>query len=173
MSKQIPSVLTNFSAYRNGNEYLGAGDVDLPDLELATETISGAGIAGELDMPIFGQYGAMSITINWRVLESAVFKLSRQESHQIDFRGSIQSYDVGSGVITNVPVKVSIRSLPKTTSLGSFAPQSAMDSSNEMEIHYLKVIYDNQTVVEIDKFNYICIIDGVDYSAKIRANLGM
>ncbi|MFW5433703.1 phage major tail tube protein [Paenibacillus apiarius] len=172
MPKQIPSVLTNFSAYRNGNEYLGAADVDLPDLELATESISGAGIAGELDMPIFGQYGAMSVTINWRMLESAVFKLSRQESHQIDFRGSIQSYDVASGVM-HIPVKVSIRSLPKTTTLGSLAPQSTMDSSNEMEIHYLKIIYDNQTVVEIDKFNYICIIDGVDYSAKIRANLGM
>lgn len=173
MSKQIPSILTNFSAYRNGSEYLGVADLDLPDLELATEPISGAGIAGEIDMPIFGQYAAMAITINWKVIEKSLFKLSRMESHQLDFRGSIQTYDTGSAAIKHVPVKVSVRSLPKTTGLGSLAPQSTTDSSNEMEIYYIKIILDNETVVEIDKFNYICIIDGVDYSAKIRENLSI
>lgn len=173
MKNQIPSVLNNLSCYRNGGEYLGVADVDLPDLELATETISGAGVGGDIDMPIFGQYGSMSITINWKVLESSLFKLSRMESHQLDFRGSIQTYDVGTGSIKHVPIKISVRSLPKTTSLGSMASQSTMDSSNEMEIHYIKILVDNIVVAEIDKFAYICIIDGVDYAAQIRANLGL
>lgn len=173
MKNQIPSVLNNLSCYRNGSEYLGVADVDLPDFELATETISGAGVGGEINMPIFGQYGSMSITINWKVLEKALFKLSRMESHHLDFRGSFQAFDVGTGAIKHVPIKLSVRTFPKTTSLGSMAPQSTMDSSNEMEIHYIKVLIDNEVMAEIDKFGYICVIDGTDFAAQIRANLGL
>ncbi|MGF9821967.1 phage major tail tube protein [Brevibacillus agri] len=34
-------------------------------------------------------------------------------------------------------------------------------------------MHDGETVVEIDKFNYVCVIDGVDYLAKVRSNLGL
>lgn len=173
MPKQIPDKLTNFTAYRNGNEYLGVVDVELPDLEMMTETLSGAGIAGEMDLPNIGHFASMSTTINWRVLERANFKLARLEVQQLDFRGSIQTFDSGSGTFKHDPVKVTIRGLPKNTPLGSLGVGKSMDNSNELEVIYIKVLINNVTVVEIDKMNYICVIDGVDYLAKVRANLGL
>lgn len=171
--KQIPEKLNNFTAYRNGSEFLGVADVDLPDLESMTETVNGAGIAGEIDSPNIGHFASMTTTINWRVLDRANFKLARQEVQALDFRGSIQAFDPTAGGYKQIPVKVTIRGLPKTTPLGSLAVGSTMDNSNELEVFYIKILYDNQTVVEIDKLNFICIIDGVDYLAEVRANLGM
>ena len=173
MSDQISAILNDFNAYLNGTDFLGVADIDLPDLESMTETISGAGIAGEIDSPILGHFSSMTVTINWRVLENASFKLARQEVHHIDFRGSIQRINKKTGTYDQVPVKVTVRGLPKNTPLGSLAKGSTMDNSNELEVVYLKVMYDGKTVVEIDKFNYVCMIDGVDYLAKVRSNLGM
>ncbi len=170
--KQIPDRLNNFTAYRNGSEYLGVVDVDLPDLESLTETISGAGIAGEVESPLIGHFGSMATTLNWRVLDRANFKLARQEVQQIDFRGSIQTLDTTQNYI-QVPVRVTIRGLPKTTPLGSLAVGGTMDNSNEIETFYIKILYNGETVVEIDKYNFICIIDGVDYLAQVRENLGL
>jgi hypothetical protein len=172
LPKQIPSSLTDFNAYRNGSEYLGVADVELPNLEAMTQTLSGAGIAGEIEIPILGLFGSMTTTINWRTLDKATFKLARLEAQQIDFRGSIQGFDTGSSTITHTPLKVTMRVLPKNTNLGSLTTGNPMESGNELEVIYIKIIYDGVTVTEIDRFNYICIIDGVDYSAKIRANLG-
>ncbi|MEF3312613.1 phage major tail tube protein [Paenibacillus sp. GYB004] len=171
--KQIPEKLNSFTAYLNGVDYLGVADVDLPDLEMMSETVSGAGIAGEVDSPTIGHFASMSTTINWRVLERSNFRLARQEAQQIDFRGSIQTFDNVAGTYQQIPVKVTIRGLPKNTPLGSLAAGSTMDNSNELEVIYIKILYDGQNVVEIDKFNFICVIDGVDYLAKVRANLGM
>ncbi|CAJ1003878.1 phage major tail tube protein [Brevibacillus aydinogluensis] len=173
MSDQLSAILNDFNAYLNGTEYLGVADVDLPDLESMSETISGAGIAGEIDSPILGHFASMTVTINWRVLERANFKLARQEVQHIDFRGSIQRIDKKTGTYEQVPVKVTVRGIPKNTPLGSLSKGSTMDNSNELEVVYLKVMHDGETVVEIDKFNYVCVIDGVDYLAKVRSNLGM
>ncbi|MGG1442172.1 phage major tail tube protein [Brevibacillus laterosporus] len=173
MADQVSAILSHFSVYLNGNEYVGVADVDLPDLESMTETISGAGINGDIDSPILGHFGSMTATINWRVLENANFKLARQEVHHIDFRGSLQVIDKQIGTFDHVPVKVTIRGIPKNTPLGSFAVGSTMDNSNELEVIYIKILYNGETKVEIDKFNFICVIDGTDFLAKVRTNLGM
>ncbi|MNO09678.1 Phage tail tube protein FII [compost metagenome] len=65
-----------------------------------------------------------------------------------------------------------MRSIPKNTTLGNLNTGNPMESSNEVEVLYIKVIYDGATALEIDRFNDICVIDGVDYRAKVRANLG-
>lgn len=81
--KQIPDRLTNFTGFRNGSEYLGVVDVDLPDLESLTETISGAGIPGEFESPLIGHFGSMVTTLNWRVLDRANFKLARRKCNRL------------------------------------------------------------------------------------------
>jgi len=46
-------------------------------------------------------------------------------------------------------------------------------ASNVFEVVYLKVDVDGANLVEIDKFNYICKIAGIDYLAQVRAALGL
>ena len=47
------------------------------------------------------------------------------------------------------------------------------DSSNTIEVHYIKIEVDGNMIVEIDKYGYKCIINGVDFMATIRRNIGM
>ena len=62
---------------------------------------------------------------------------------------------------------------PKNTNLGKTEPGSEMDSANEFEVIYIKVVQGGVETVEIDKFNYKCVIHGTDYLQKVRANLGL
>ena len=46
-------------------------------------------------------------------------------------------------------------------------------TANTLEVNYIKVTVDGKTMLEIDKYNYVCIIDGVDYLKGSREALGL
>lgn len=59
----IPSKINSYNVYNDAERLIGVGDeVTLPDFEAMAETISGAGILGELDEPPW----AISPTWKWR-----------------------------------------------------------------------------------------------------------
>ncbi|MDR7865163.1 MAG: phage major tail tube protein [Sporomusaceae bacterium] len=170
---QVPEKLISYRVYRDGVDLVGTADVQLPDLEAMTETIKGAGIAGEVDSPVLGHYGSMTLVLNWRTLVKPIAFLSRQEVHALDLRGAVQVMDAAAGVYKVVPIRVAIRATPKKTSLGKFDVGAPMESSNELEVSYIKVSIDGADVIEIDKYNYIAKIDGVDVLADVRSALGL
>ena len=169
----IQEKLVNFRVYNNSNDLLGVATVDLPELSAMTDTVSGAGIAGEVDSPVLGHFQSMSVTLHWRTIEAAAMGLAAQKAHHLEIRGSQQRYDAGSGLYSTVPVRLVCKGTPKTTSLGSFEPGSTTDTTTELECSYLKLVVANKELVEIDKYNYIARFDGVDVLAKVRADLGL
>ncbi len=173
MSRQIPEKLINFSVYRDGKEWLGTASVDLPSIAAMTETISGAGIAGEVDSPTLGHYGSMTCTLNWRTLARPGVNLFQTKSHALTFRGAQQMYDTSSGEYRSAGFTVAVKAIPKTGALGSLTPGTATNSTNEFELTYLKIDIDGRNVLEIDKFNFKCVIDGEDQLADVRQQLGM
>ena len=44
-----------------------------------------------------------------------------------------------------------------------------MEAEVEMEILYIKIEVNNKTVLELDKLNFIYVLNGVDMLAKIRS----
>lgn len=171
--KQIPEKLINYSGYLNGSTYLGTADVTLPTLEMISDTIKGAGIAGEIDSPTIGQYGSMTVTLNWRTLTTEGIQLHAPTTHAIDFRGAQQVFDASTNQRKVQGVKVSIRAMPKSGDLGKFDPSTTTDSTNEMEVTYLKIEIEGKVAIEIDKLNYKSVFNGVDYLADVRSILGM
>lgn len=170
---QVPEKLINFRVYEDGVDLLGIADVELPSLEAMTETVKGAGIAGEVESPVLGHYSSMTCTINWRTVVKPTVHLAEPRAHNLDFRGATQVYNAGSGEYRVQALKVTVRCIPKTTELGKLDVGTTADASNEFEVLYLKVSIDGKTIVEIDKYNYICIINGVDYMRKVREALGL
>lgn len=170
---KISEKLINYSGYLDGTDYLGTVDVELPSLEAMTESVTGAGIAGEFDGPVLGHYGSMTVTLNWRTLTRPQFKLAKQKSHTIDFRGAQQIYDAANGTYETQGTRVSIRGIPKTTGVGTLAPATTTGSSNELEVSYIKIEIDGERILEIDKFNFIAYVDGEDVLENVRQQLGM
>lgn len=172
-SNKVPERLINFRVYGEGNDLLGVANVDLPSIEAMSDTVSGAGIAGEVESPILGHYGSMTVTFSWRTIEASMIKLAAQKSHALDLRGSQQVYDAALGEYSTVPVRVSLRATPKSMGLGSFEVGSTTDSESEFEVTYLKVDVAGKTLVEIDKYNFIARFDGEDKLASVRKDLGL
>ena len=64
----VPEKLINFRVYQDGADLLGVADVSLPSLEAMTETVKGAGVAGEVDSPVLGQGGRKADLLFRRIL---------------------------------------------------------------------------------------------------------
>jgi len=174
MANQVPEKLINFRVYLDGTDLIGVADVELPSVEAMTETVKGAGLAGEVDSPTLGHFGSMTCTLNWRTVEKPTLKLAAQKAHNLDLRGASQIYDAGAGRYFVRPVRVVLRAIPKTSvNLGNLDVGVTAGASNVFEVVYLKVDVDGANLVEIDKFNYICKIAGMDYLAQVKAALGI
>lgn len=169
----VPEKLINFRVYEDSDDLIGIADVELPSLEAMTETVKGAGIAGEVESPVLGHYGSMEVVLNWRVLAKKGLVIAKQTGLALDIRGSIQVYDSSAAVYETVPVKVVVRGIPKRTELGKLDAGATMDASNTVEAYYLKVTIDGDEVIEIDKYNFIAKIDGTDYLAPVKEDLGL
>lgn len=173
MSNKMAEKLINFRVYNEGQDLLGVADVDLPDIESMTDTVKGAGIAGEVDSPTLGHYAAMSCTINWRTATKAAVSLIKPKAHQIELRGAVQVYDSALGTYDTVAQKFVLKAVPKKLGLGKLDVGVTQGTSSEFEITYIKILLDGKEVFELDKYNYICKIDGEDFLAGTREALGL
>lgn len=169
----VPEKLINFRVYQDGDDLLGISDVTLPKLDSITETVKGAGVAGEIDDPTIGHFGSMELELNWRSLVKSNIVLAKPTGVHLDLRGACQGHDSTKNVLKTMPVKIVVEGTPKSTDLGKLDMGATTDTKNTIEVTYIKITVDGETVLEIDKFNYICVIDGVDYMADIRDALGL
>jgi hypothetical protein len=170
----VPERLTAFRVYLEGSTDLkGVADIQLPSLEAMTETVRGAGIAGEYESPTLGHFGSMKLTLNWRTVSKDMLKLLRQRAQRLDCRGAFQEYDAGAGSYLIRQTRVVVQGLPTKGDPGKFETGAPSDGSSELEVIYLKIDIDGRNVVEIDKLNYKCVIDGVDYLVDVRRALGL
>lgn len=173
MSNAIPEKLINYRVYLEGADLLGTADVTLPNLEAMTETVKGAGVAGEVESPVLGHFKSMTLGIKWRTVHKEAVKLAVQKPHQLDVRGAIQVMDHGAGQYTTVPVKLVVKGVPKKLGLGKMDPGKMMDTETELELSYLKLTVDGEEQVELDKYNFIYKVQGEDQLSKVRAALGL
>lgn len=168
----IPHVLINANVYSEGNELLGVGTVELPDFEFMDEDVSGLGIAGELNLPVLGHFKSLTMNIKWNSVTEHAIKLLAPESHSLTIYASVQSWNTTGGKFEPVPVRVAVRTMPKKTGIGNFEPGKKMEPETELELVYAKVSVNGNQMLEIDKINFICEIDGTDYLADVRSQLG-
>ena len=152
---------------------LGIATVELPELEAMSDTVSGAGVAGEVESPVLGHWGPIATSFTWRTIEKAAMQLAKQKSHHLEIRGSQQVYDAANGEYSTVAIRCVMKAIPKNVSLGSFEPGAATDTEQEFEVVYLKLFVGGKEVCEIDKYNYISKFDGEDALASVRKDLGL
>lgn len=169
----VPEKLINFRVYQGGDDLVGIADVTLPNLETMTETVKGAGIAGEIDSPVLGHYSSMELELNWRTLEKSNVLLASPRGVQLDLRGATQVYDSSAAAYVVRPVKVVVSGVPKTTEPGKLDVGTTSDTKNTIEVNYMKITIDGEDVLELDKYNYICRVGGKDYLAEVRDALGL
>ena len=168
----IPSVINHYNAYYGAAEELigQSGEVELPDFEAITDTIDGGGILGEFEDPVTGHFESMEVTVPFAVLYKSQFDLiNTTDPPMLTFRGSEQVINKSTGNTDYVPVRVIIKGKAKTNKLGKLSRGKKGEPEITMEVLYIKVEVDGETMVELDKLNFRFIVNGVDLMEKVRS----
>lgn len=162
----------NFAVYEDSVEYVGMAGVTLPNLAAIVQTLSGAGIAGNVEVPVLGHYDVMSLTLNFRTTTEHSVRLSEPRRHNIDLRMAQQIEDTVAGEVKVQSIKHVLVVVPKTDTGGSIAPAAPTNGSGEYSVRYWATYIDGAKVREIDPLNFICVVNGVDYLADVRKAIG-
>ena len=164
--------IINFAVYEDAAEYMGLASATLPDVTYLTQAISGAGIGGNVEAVFAGLVDSMTLGLNFRATTAQSVKLSEPRRHTIDLRVAQQVEDAVAGTIGTQSVKHVFVVVPKADKGGNIAPASLGTGSGEYAVRYWATYIDGAKVREIDPFNLICYVGGVDYLAAARKALG-
>ena len=114
----VDQAVINFACYEDAKDFLGLASVTLPDVDFIVATVSGAGIAGNVEAPIIGHMNAMTAQLKFRTFSAESLKLLEPREHNIDLRAPRQVYDPIAGVYKTQSVKHVLVLFPKAESNG-------------------------------------------------------
>lgn len=170
----IPEVLNHYNVYNDkAKKLIGiSGEIELPELEALTDTLEGAGVLGEIEDPVTGQFASAKIKIPFSVLYEDLFSIINTTTPpQLTLRASMQCMDPTTGATGYYPVKIVVRGKATNTTLGKVAKGKKGEPEVELEILYIKIQINNKTTLELDKLNFKFVLNGTDMLAKIRSQV--
>lgn len=142
-----------------------------PSIEHLTDTIKGAGIMGEIDMPTIAQLGSMEGELTFRRSNEQVFGLSTPKLHEIEVRWVVDAVDSATGSVTSISCKDIVKYRVKSHDLGTIETNTSNENKISFEILYYHHIENGKSMLEIDKLNFVYKVLGIDYAANIRESL--
>lgn len=170
----IPEKVVNYLLYVDGSKSETAlVDADLPDIQFMSETISGAGIAGEIESTTTGHLQAMTLGLNFRTLVDKNYNMLEQRAYALELKAGLQSSNQSNGKLVNGKYRIMIKGYPKGFTQGKLSVGKPTDSKQEFSVNYMKVEYNGEEVFEVDKTNMIFKVKGTDYLTETRAAMGM
>jgi hypothetical protein len=170
----LPEFINNFNVYDNlnqTNKLIGISDeVKLPSFDSKTVTVSGAGLYGEIDSPVPGNFGSMVFNLPFKVLyKSAIPKISGN-TVSLTLRGSVQTENSSLDISTDVPMVISVKGKVKNFDPGTVKVADAMNGSIDIELTYIYITVNSNDIVKLDKINAIYELRGVDMLKSIKSN---
>ena len=172
MGNKQAAAYINLEIYEDSINLLGVAKVQLPAIVFPCVQISGAGMMGNMEVPLYGMVDNMTTTINWLTPHGDAVKLMSPKKHQLDMRVAEEFWGIEDAEVGLWADKYVMIVRPKTTTPGTVAPMAAADTSGEYVVYYFAAYKDGEQLWEIDKRNMKCVIGGVDYMAEVRKALG-
>lgn len=167
-----PEACIDFEVYEDAHNFVGIAQGVLPDINFLTQQITGAGIAGNIEAVLIGMVDAMTLQLQFRSTTGAAVSLMKPVKHNLDLRVAEQYWDTTKAEKSVQADKYVMTAMPKNFSPGTVAPAAAADANGEYSVYYYAAYKDGKKLWEIDPWNYICEIGGVDYMKDVRKALG-
>lgn len=161
-----------FELYEDNVNFCGLTQATLPNIAFIVQQIQGAGISGNVDVPILGMMEAMELALNFRSATDAAMSLAAPSVHHLDLRVAAQYWDDVAATYGVEADKFVLLARPKAMNPGNVQPATPADTANTFAVSYYAGYKDGNKIWEIDQVNYICMINGVDYLADVRKALG-
>lgn len=169
---KIDQGVINFDVYEDGVEYFGMAKVTLPKIANLTNTISGAGIGGNVEVVTRGLVDTMSMKLEFRSMTAMAINLAKPGPHLLELRVAQQTEENTTLQQEVAGLKYVATISPKGLDLGTLAPNSTADVSGEYSCSSIMGYYEGELWLNIDPYNNLYVIKGVDYSADVRKALG-
>ena len=172
MPYNMPLKASNFKVYLGGEDLLGIAEGNFPNIEFMSSEISGAGLAGTIDMPTPGHFGSLTCSLTWRTITEHFTRLSAPYAHELDLYAEHLGWNSGLGSYTSHSIHAYMKAMTKRFDLGKLVVGDSAEAQTEHEIFYFKLSIDNTEQILIDKANYIYRVNGLDYLTDTRRALG-
>jgi P2 family phage contractile tail tube protein len=167
MADTIMEKLHSYNVYEDGNRLVGMMDeIDLPGFDFLSDTLSGTGIAGEMDDPTMGLTKSIEWEPKFKTLTEEI-DLDPTKSKTYTIRGAQQGRDSAGNVVYK-PIKATVQGRPKSFTGGKLKQGGSIEPSKKMEVTYYKLEVGDKVLFEIDKLNSVCIINGHDILAEVK-----
>jgi|GEM_PF-981896 len=165
----------NYNVYRrdSGKAKLinDTSSLQLPSIEMITDTMKGSGIMGEIDMPTPGQIASMVFTMNIKASNEDSAYLITPGLIRLEARWVTDSMDTTSGKSAHVANKAFITGYLKKFDEGKVETGAATDGSYEYEVTAYQRIMNGKEILHINKFTGDYIINGKNYGKELQAAL--
>lgn len=167
----IPTLLNNFNMYGETHKYLGiSSEVTLPNFEYLTETIDGAGIGGEVEEAIEGSFGSLETESTFQNIGTEMFDYITHTG-MVVYRGSMQMTDTATQTNKFQGIVVTTKGKVKSFDMGSLKKGGKGEPKVVRELTYCKVTIGGKNVLELDKYNMIWKLNGVDRLQEVRSQI--
>ncbi len=163
--------LTAYNVFSDGVKINDVVDVKLPDRQAMTVTLSGTGVAGEVQVPLRGKYQSSecSITVGAHV-DNAM--LTRPGYINLLFKGSLQKIEPITGLAIDIPVSHYVKVMFKNKSGGNLKIGEAMNQEYTFEVIAWEEKHGGIVVFYIDKLNNIYLEAGTPGNIAEKINIG-
>lgn len=174
----LPVGNLNFEVFdTNNNRILGLASVSLPNLDLKTVEVAGAGVLGSMDYGLFAQLENLEMTLRFRVLYDDATRFMSNNAQFLTLYAASERYASGEGTRAIEGLKIVCRGLAKSTNLGNIEPGENSDTEVVLHLDYIKISAtrggNRETLLEFDRFNYVYNVDGLDLMTDYKAALGL
>lgn len=166
----IPEVINLFNVYSDGEQQIGVtNEMSIAELNAKTATIDGAGIAGSYDVPVVGNFDSIKQTIPFRSLITSTIDFTNpQKVQNLTIRGSLQVTDKSTGVSDYTGLRLVIKGRATGFNPGQIRQGQSMNASVTIECMYVLYEVGGKNMFELDKWNGIYKVNGVDLMEKAR-----
>ncbi|MBR6873023.1 MAG: phage major tail tube protein [Ruminococcus sp.] len=167
---EVKGGIIDYAIYENGSEYLGTARITLPDISAKTFTTNGAGIPGDISMPVIGSSDAMTVNIQWIDISLSAYTLLKPTVHTIDCRAVHEG--LKSTGFTQYVTKYILQIIPTKLTTGQYAPATAQSMSGDYSCIARKDYIGSECVLDYQPLNNVYKVKGTDYLATVRKLLG-
>ncbi len=168
-----PNAHVDYLMYENGVTLIGVGKVKMPPIKYKTIPATGAGLMGDVTIPLAGMIEPLVVSIDFTSVTDAIVNLATNQWHDVAVYVANQYFRTEARIeeMESTRFEMSIR--PIEINHGTIATASSADASGTFSVCRYAVFKNNNKVVDIDQFNQIHVVNGVDNAAAVREAIGM
>ncbi|WP_297828691.1 phage major tail tube protein [uncultured Desulfovibrio sp.] len=169
-----PEQTVAYRVYHQGKDMLGIATLEMPQIQYLTETLSGSGIAGEIENPTIGVTQSMTCKMTFTSITPEVFyALDWTRTALFECYSALQVTNDATGARDSVGYRINVLGRVKSFPLGTQEQGKKHGNELELEVTRLEVIYDGAEKLLIDKLNFIHRVNGTDLLGTVRAQMGL